>query len=104
MRGSWTLRDWEADYLKTLIANRITDLDNRRADTINLTEEDVCPENIIDVLEMLGYEYDEVDTNGWEQDTWINFIHQETGHGVTLFYCGRTFEMKLYLAEKEEFV
>jgi hypothetical protein len=104
MRGSWTLRDWEADYLKTLIANRIADLDNRRADTINLTEEDVCPENIIDVLEMLGYEYDEVDTNGWEQDTWINFIHQETGHGATLFYCGRTFEMKLYLAEKEEFV
>lgn len=103
MRGKWQMRDWEKDFWKSALEKHIAELKRGTVDTIDLTSEDLCPENIIDTLESLGYEYDDVDINGWEQDTWITFTNAEN-HGVTLFYCGRTFEMKLYLTEEEEFV
>ena len=103
MRGKWQMRDWEKDFWKSALEKRIAELKTGIVDTIDLTDEDLCPENVIDTLEILGYEYDDVDMNGWEQDTWITFTNAEN-HGVTLFYCGRTFEMKLYLTEEEEFV
>lgn len=102
MRGQWNLREWEREYLVSLFTKHIDTLKNTLVDKIDLTDEDICPENVIDILEILGYEYDDVDTNGWEQDTWIQFVNQDTGHELTLFYCGRTFKIELYPTIQED--
>ena len=49
----------------------------------------------------MGYEDEDYDTNGWEQDTWISFF-KEGEKPLMLFYCGRTFEMNLSILEEED--
>lgn len=102
MRGQWNLREWEVDFWTSFFKKKIAELEAGYITKVDLTNEDLCPENVIDVLLAMGYQDDNVDTNGWEQDTWIYFFHEETNKGLTLFYCGRTFEMNLYLSIEED--
>ena len=64
-------------------------------------KEDLCPENVIDILNLLGYEDYDYDTNGWEQDTWISFS-KENEDTLILYCCGRTFEMNLSICPEED--
>ena len=59
-------------------------------------------ENVIDILNILGYKDHDHDINGWEQDTWIPFS-KENENSLMLYYCGRTFEMNLSICSEEEY-
>jgi hypothetical protein len=54
------------------------------------------------VLETLGWEYTDSDSNGWEQDHWMYFKHPDHKITLTVFSCGMTFELKLYTGDEEE--
>lgn len=99
MRGEWNLREWEKLHWTTFFERKIEELKSNRIETIDLTKEDLCPENVIDILEAMGYEYDDCLANGWEQDTDIYFTSEEVN--LRLFYCGRTFQMELTLLEED---
>ena len=101
MRGKWNLREWEKLHWTAFFERKIEELKSKRIPAIDLTKEDLCPENVIDILEAMGYEYDECLTNGWEQDTDIYFTNE--GVNLRLFYCGRTFQMGLSLLEEEDY-
>ena len=99
MRGEWNLREWEKPHWTAFFERKIEELKSKRIETIDLTKEDLCPENVIDILEAMGYEYDDFSANGWEQDTDI-FLTSE-GVNLRLFYCGRTFQMGLTLSDED---
>ena len=95
------MREWEAEFWRSFFERKIADLKAGYIEEVDLTQENICPENVIDTLEALGYEYDDVDVNGWEQDTWIYFA-KENEDSLMLFYCGRTFQMKLSICPEED--
>ena len=101
MRGEWNLRDWERTYWQVFFEKEIEKLESDSIKTVDLTKEDLCPENVIDILEAMGYESDDCAVNGWEQDTDIYFTNGKTN--LRLFYCGRTFKMELMLADEEDY-
>ena len=100
MRGEWNLRDWEKPHWTAFFEKKINELKAGYIETVDLTKEDLCPENVIDILEAMGYEYDDCLANGWEQDTDIYFTNE--GVGLRLFYYGRTFQMALTLCDEED--
>ena len=101
MRGEWNLRDWETEYWCSFFEKKIEYLKAGYSQKIDLTKEDLCPENVIDILNILGYKDHDHDINGWEQDTWIPFS-KENEDSLMLYYCGRTFEMNLSICSEEE--
>lgn len=60
------------------------------------------PAEISDMLEELGWESDESSSNGWEQDTWIPFAHEDYGFGLTLAYSGYYWTMELYRSDIDD--
>ena len=101
IRGEWNLRDWERAYWQVFFEKEIEKLESDSIKAVDLTKEDLCPENVIDILNLLDYEDYDYDTNGWEQDTWVSFS-KENEDTLMLYYCGRTFKMELMLADEED--
>lgn len=103
MRGSYTLREWEENKWKREFSRFIEALENAQSDEekIDLTSLDLCPANVIDILDLLGWEEIDFESNGWEQDTWYEFAHPNHNFEITFFYCGYTFKMDLYRKEDE---
>lgn len=101
MRGQWHLRDWELDLWKRKIEYYISYIERKKED-IDLSEENINPYQVRAVLEILGWEYTDSDSNGWEQDHWMYFKHPDHKITLTVFSCGMTFELKLYTGDEEE--
>lgn len=103
MRGSYSLKDWEAEKWKREFLRFIKRLESIKSENenIDLTSFDLCPSNVVDILELLGWEQSDFDSNGWEQDTWYDFTHPDYDFEVGFFYCGYTFRMYLSRKEKE---
>lgn len=104
MRGSYKLKDWEAEKWKREFLRFIKRLETFKSEDENiyLTSFDLCPSNVVDILELLGWEQTDFDFSGWrEQDTWYNFAHPDYDFEIGFFYCGFTFEMYLYRKEDE---
>lgn len=101
MRGNYSLKDWEAEKWKREFLRFIKRLEVFKKENIDLTSFDLCPSNVIDILELLGWEQSDFDSNGWEQDTWYDFTHPDYDFEVGFFYCGYTFRMYLSRKEKE---
>ena len=103
MRGSYKLKDWEVEKWKREFLRFIKRLETfkNENENIDLTSFDLCPSNVIDILELLGWEQSDFDSNGWEQDTWYDFTHPDYDFEVGFFYCGYTFRMYLSRKEKE---
>ena len=102
MRGNYSLKDWEAEKWKGEFLRFIKRLETFKNENIDLTSFDLCPSNVIDILELLGWEQSDFDSRGWrEQDTWYNFTHPDYDFEVGFFYCGYTFRMYLSRKEKE---
>ena len=103
MRGSYRLKDWEAEKWKREFLRFIKRLETfkNKNENIDLTSFDLCPANVIDILGLLGWEKIDFDSNGWEQDTWYDFAHPDYDFEVGFFYCGFTFQMYLSRKEKE---
>lgn len=101
MRGNVSLRPWEKSKWTKVFTTVINKLSNDKNDRTDLTDFDLCPSNVIDILELLGWEQSDFDSNGWEQDTWYNFAHPDYDFELGFFYCGYTFRMYLYRKEDE---
>ena len=72
--------------------------------SVNLRESPLykkSPADICDMLEELGWYFDEYESNGWEQDTWIPFYKENGTGGITLSYSGFYWTMTLRKTEEE---
>ena len=102
MRGRYQMMDWELEKWVQQLTVAIAELTRDKSKAIDFTNDDVCPANIEKTLEKMGWEWDDINTNGWENDTWIYFSHNDYDFGLTLFYCGYTFEMNLYRSDCDD--
>ena len=94
MRGRWNMMDWELQKWKQELSAAIARLSREKSYEENFTHLDVCPANLIDALRDMGWEDDELEDNGWQNDCDYDFV-------LVLYYCGHTFELKLYRADND---
>ena len=78
MRGTYHMRDWEIAKYNAIVSREIERIKVLPSHRRSFVEENVCPANIIQTLEVLGWDYD---------------------FQITLFYCGYTFDIELYRTE-----
>lgn len=67
---------------------------------IDLKEFEYCPADMLDILQELGWEYELLDENGWEQDTWYLLTHDMYKKQLILSYSG--FYWTMHLQAKED--
>ena len=96
MRGRWNMMDWELQKWKQELSAAIVRLSQNKLYQEDFTHLDVCPANLIDALRDMGWEDDELEDNGWQNDCWTYFSHDAYDFVLVLYYCGHTFELKLY--------
>lgn len=88
-------------HLKSIIR----EIGENKVDNVDLRNSPLhkhSPAQVCDLLEELGWSHDDWETNGWDQDTWIPFTHENYSFGITLNYSGYYWTMKLYRIELEE--
>ena len=91
------MMDWELEKWTQEIAGVIKHLEWDENHQEDMSHWDACPSNIREALENLGWvEAEDMEDNGWQHDTWYTFAHPNHDFQLTFYYCGYTFEMKLY--------
>ena len=101
IRGKYNLLPIEKEYAKELVEGVIKTLNGEINDEVNLSWCDIAPCHICDAMKTLGWEQDESDSNGWENDTWYYFSHPNYNYVLVMFYCGYTFELKMYRGDRD---
>ena len=110
-----TKKEWE-EYKENLrqlnhtidlahLKSMIRDLSNNQRLKFNLRKSPLykkSPAKVSDMLEELGWESDESNSNGWEQDTWIPFSHEAYDFCLTLAYSGYYWTMELYRSDIDD--
>ena len=102
MRGKYHMMDWEEEKWIVSLKSIISQLAQDKSYEEDLTNYDVCPANIRKTLENMGWKKIDFDDNGWEHDTWYTFHNINYDFDIILFYCGETFEIKLYRADIDD--
>lgn len=102
MRGKIKMSDLELKGWSKIILKIIKNFDSIKEYYFqDLTKFNLCPANMITILENLGWKNSEMNTNGWQQDTWYYFLHPDYKFQLSLNYTGYTFEMSLSKNKKE---
>lgn len=102
MRGKYHMMDWEEKKWMQRLTVAIAELVQDKSKQIDFTNDDVCPANIVNILRKMGWEDDVQSENGWENDTWIPLAHEDYNFSLILYYCGYTFELKLYRSDIDD--
>ena len=99
--NNWKLTDEQRESFVPVIEAFIV-LDNKVDDFIELdfTNQGLSPWQLVHLLEEIGYERGETETNGWEMDFWI-FFSKEGCKTIVIAGIGMTFELKLTTNEDE---
>lgn len=73
MRGEYqvTLEDRRRFF------HALLELCQSQVDKVDLVGTQLCLSNCVDLLEELGYEQNEWETNGWEGEIWCEYTHAE---------------------------
>jgi hypothetical protein len=96
MRGSYRMMDWELEKVKTLLEKGIKDLETGY-EIIDFTREDVCPYNLREGLEALGYIYEDREDNNY--DYWWYFVNKH--HYLCITFNAESFNLKMFFVEEE---
>lgn len=96
MRGSYRMMDWELEKVKTLLEKGIKDLE-AGYEIIDFTREDVCPYNLREGLEALGYIYEDREDNNY--DYWWYFVNKH--HYLCITFNAESFNLKMFFVEEE---
>lgn len=106
MRGKWALTDEEKRQWVSVFRDVIIpQLKAGCYEENNFTEFNLNPQNVKDILCELGYEDTVFEQSGWEQDCWQHFYHKDAEYPpLTVYSCGMTFEVKIYITEEEGYI
>lgn len=96
MRGSYRMMDWELEKVKTLLEKGIKELE-AGYEIIDFTREDVCPYNLREGLEALGYIYEDREDNNY--DYWWYFVNKH--HYLCITFNAESFNLKMFFVEEE---
>ena len=96
MRGSYRMMDWELEKVKTLLEKCIKDLE-AGYEIIDFTREDVCPYNLREGLEAVGYIFEDREDNNY--DYWWYFVNKH--HYLCITFNAESFNLKMFFVEEE---
>lgn len=105
MQNYYTLTDEIANVGKKLITDYIHEkwVEGKDIQPLNLTGvKDMNPARVRDVItDILGYDEENFDSNGWEWDFWFQFVHVNSKDfpPLTLRGTGLTHEMYVKITE-----
>lgn len=102
MRGKYRMMDWEVLKWTQVVSAAIHKMTQNQSYQEDFTNEDVCPANISTVLENLGWEHYDSDENGWENDTWWYYRHDDYDFHLVMYYEGYTFTFQLNRTDWED--
>jgi hypothetical protein len=96
MRGSYRMMDWELEKVKSLLVKSINNLASGY-DVIDFTREDMCPYNLRQGLEALGFVYEDREDNNY--DFWWYFTNKE--YYLCITFNAESFSLKMFFVEEE---
>lgn len=102
MRGSYRLTAQEVTLYTSIIQGTIEHLSAFQRERINLDKFDIAPCHVDDILHSLGWEREDSESNGWENDTWYYYSNETYNFGLIMFYCGYTFHLMLYRSDIDD--
>ena len=78
MRGKYNMSDLELKGWSKTILKIIEDFKSTKGYcSQDLTKLNLCPANVVTILENLNWTLNSFDSNGWQQDTWYTFFHED---------------------------
>lgn len=93
----YILTDQVKNRYEGTIKKFISDMEKTEdLEVLVLSDSQLNPYTLGKILENLGYQKDETDTNGWEMDFDISYV-KKGSKTLLLRGCGMTFELKLTL-------
>lgn len=111
----WTLTEEVRDRIKPILQEYLDKVENLTTEQVEHMENEelgldlygmgINPNQLIDLLEELGYESVSMDHNGWELDFWVNMkrkdekVFDSTCENLVVAGCGMTFELKIYIED-----
>lgn len=108
----WHIKDdKQKELLKSIIIDTINEIASfevtensvsRYNIGIDLTNMQVGPYHIKDILEELGYKEDDFSDNGWEMDYWFHFQHPEPDKFPPLCLSGTAIIHEMYLRGEDD--
>lgn len=90
------------DKVENITDEEINEMTNEELG-IDFSDKGINPSQLIDLLGEFGYEEFYQDEGGWEKYCWINLRRKDdktfpsTCEKLVVYFCGRTFELKLFL-------
>ena len=96
MRGRYQMMDWEENRWKYIISKAIEKFAEDRDPPYveDLTQKDICPANIVQAMEMLGW--DQASWNGYKHDQWYHFSNPDYDFEIVMYFDTYVFQLKLY--------
>lgn len=96
--GKYDLTEFQSEKWLNTIELHLKWFRKGQVSEYDLTEQILCPENVVNILTMLGYQ--QIDTKDNDNhEVWTTYEHIGTKQKVILYYCGYTFEIKLIAEE-----
>lgn len=102
IRGKYRLAAEEKEQALAIVKGALATLAAIKNKAVSLTEFDISPCHICDMMDELGWSEASFDTNGWEGDTWYYFSHEDYEYQVAMFYCGYTFSVEMYRSDIDD--
>jgi hypothetical protein len=100
---TWDLTDELREKFKPIVKNYISliesdEVGNEHRQGIDLTNQGISPMQLKELLEELGYKYDDYSSNGWQHDFWWNMSnsnYERYAKKLCICGCGMTFNLAL---------
>jgi hypothetical protein len=88
--------------METLTADEVENMENDKF-SLKLSDTELRPYTLLELLREFGYGDEEFDDNGWELDFWITISkdgsYPSTCEKLCIHGCGMTFELNLSVKE-----
>ena len=102
MRGRYRMCHWEIEKWKEEFYCILENLKYNKTYEAILTNYNLCPANVCKVLEEMSWTEVNMDSNGWEHDTWYTFHNSNYDFNIVFYYEGYTFEMSIYREDRDD--
>ena len=102
IRGKYRLAAEEKEQALAIVKGALVTLAAIKDKAVSLTEFDIAPCHICDMMDELGWSEASFDTNGWEGDTWYYFSHEDYEYQAVMHYCGYTFSIEMYRSDIDD--
>ena len=102
MRGKYTLTNREKNRYTGLLTKILEELNKDQRLTVSLSEEDIAPCHVDNLMKELGWERDDFESNGWQCDCWYYYSRPEVDYTIVMYYEGFTFNLEMHRGDIDD--